>query len=105
MLRTVVRRSARTLARRNIYGLSSFKPSFAHARFETTSAPPKSPLSPADQKLKEAREKNDDLQRDWDAKELLYNELKPKTENPTPVSISHGLYLYYTFMVTCRILF
>ncbi|KAH9949021.1 Rhodanese-like protein [Amylocystis lapponica] len=33
---------------------------------------------------KEWLEKNDDLQRDWDAKELSYEELKPKTQQPTP---------------------
>jgi len=28
--------------------------------------------------------RQDDLQRDWDAKELTYEELKPRTEQPTP---------------------
>jgi hypothetical protein len=30
-------------------------------------------------------EKIDDLQRDWDARILKYEELKPKTQSPTPV--------------------
>ncbi|KAF9456154.1 endoplasmic reticulum protein [Collybia nuda] len=84
MFRTVVVRSTRSLAQRSAYRLVSSKIPLGQVRFETTSIPPKSPLSQAHQRLKEAREKNDDLQRDWDAKELLYAELKPRTENPTP---------------------
>lgn len=33
--------------------------------------------------FKAAQELNDNLQRDWDAKELTYEELKPRTNSPT----------------------
>jgi rhodanese-related sulfurtransferase len=110
MLRTAVLRSTRIVGPRNNYGLNLLHPSFTHARFETTSTPSKRPLTPAEEKLKAAREKTNDLQRDWDAKELLYNELKPKTENPTPVSVlcppiaalSFTRYLKDTFLIDVR---
>ncbi|KAF4572700.1 hypothetical protein EYR40_004220 [Pleurotus pulmonarius] len=35
-------------------------------------------------KLKEALKRNDDLQRDWDARLLTYEQMKPKTQSPTP---------------------
>ncbi|KAF8624783.1 hypothetical protein AX15_005673 [Amanita polypyramis BW_CC] len=40
--------------------------------------------SPDKQAKKEALERFDDLQRDWDARILTYDELKPKTQSPTP---------------------
>lgn len=36
--------------------------------------------------VKEALKRNDDLQRDWDARLLTYEQMKPKTQSPTPVS-------------------
>ncbi|KAF8640905.1 hypothetical protein AX17_000553 [Amanita inopinata Kibby_2008] len=42
------------------------------------------PTPQTKQAIKEAIKKNDDLQRDWDARILTYAELKPKTQNPTP---------------------
>ncbi|KZT06752.1 Rhodanese-like protein [Laetiporus sulphureus 93-53] len=51
-------------------------PRLAHiARYESTKPTPK---------LKEALEAQDNLRRDWDAKILSYEELKPKTLQPSP---------------------
>jgi hypothetical protein len=41
------------------------------------------PQTPSEKKA--ALERLDDLRRDWDARILTYEELKPKTQNPTPV--------------------
>ncbi|KAI0824133.1 Rhodanese-like protein [Trametes gibbosa] len=38
---------------------------------------------PSDER-KQALEARDDLQRDWDAKVITYEELKPKTQQPSP---------------------
>ncbi|CDO72433.1 hypothetical protein BN946_scf184977.g133 [Trametes cinnabarina] len=38
----------------------------------------------ASDERKKALEARDDLQRDWDAKEITYEELKPKTLQPSP---------------------
>ncbi|KAG9223024.1 hypothetical protein CCMSSC00406_0000287 [Pleurotus cornucopiae] len=35
-------------------------------------------------KVKEALKHNDDIQRDWDARLLTYEQMKPKTQSPTP---------------------
>ncbi|TFK76869.1 hypothetical protein BDN72DRAFT_830038 [Pluteus cervinus] len=47
------------------------------------------PNPPSEQQaaIKAALEKNDNLQRDWDAKVLTYLELKPRTESPTAVRL------------------
>ena len=47
------------------------------------------------EKEKKARlERFDDLQRDWDARILTYEELKLKTQQPTPVRQGHiGVFL------------
>jgi hypothetical protein len=78
MLRTSIIRSASVLARPHIS--HSLRPLVGQSiRFETTKTPDRSAF-------KAAQELNDNLQRDWDAKELTYEELKPKTSSPTPVS-------------------
>ncbi len=41
------------------------------------------PQTPSEKKA--TLERLDDLRRDWDARILTYEELKPKTQNPTPV--------------------
>ena len=85
MLRTSIIQFARTFARPHVYS-SSFRPSIVQSvRFGTTK-PPESKPSPQ-QELKAAQELNDNLQRDWDAKEVSYEMLKPRTNSPTPVSI------------------
>lgn len=47
----------------------------------------------ADLKKQNLREQ-DKLQKDWDASELTYEELKPRTEQPTPVR--------YSFLAACH---
>ncbi len=59
-----------------------FRPVLLRARFESTVPPPNSDDKAA---WKAARERADDLIRDWDAKVITYEELKPKTESPSPV--------------------
>ncbi|PBK77047.1 Rhodanese-like protein [Armillaria solidipes] len=58
-----------------------FRPVLLRARFESTVPPPNSDDKAA---WKAARERADDLIRDWDAKVITYEELKPKTESPSP---------------------
>ncbi|KAG5648153.1 hypothetical protein DXG03_006107 [Asterophora parasitica] len=86
MLRTSIIRSVRTTVRRNAFVAAS-RPCVATfpVRFNST-VPTKAPLTPAEQARKEALKRSDDLQRDWDAKEITYEELKPRTESPTPDS-------------------
>ena len=47
-------------------------------------------------------EAQNDLQRDWDAKVITYEELKPKTVQPSPVSFhSHRRsYIFLTYRRT-----
>jgi hypothetical protein len=42
--------------------------------------------TPEELARKAALEREDDLRRDWDAKVVSYEELLPKTQNPSPVS-------------------
>ncbi|KAF5377556.1 hypothetical protein D9615_005205 [Tricholomella constricta] len=85
MLRTAAIRVSRTAVRRNAYVIVS-RPSVAafQVRFESTAPPSKPPLTPEQRARKAALERSDDLQRDWDAKEITYAELKPRTNSPTP---------------------
>ena len=53
-------------------------------RYNSTQSP-KPPLTAEQQIKKDALKRQDDMQRDWDARVLTYAELVPKTENPTPV--------------------
>lgn len=87
MLRTSIIRSARVLAQPRIYSWPSVVQS---VRLETTKAPSSESKPPRQQGLKAAQELNDNLQRDWDAKEVSYEILKPRTSSPTPVS-SHTI--------------
>jgi hypothetical protein len=43
------------------------------------------PLTP-EEKRKEALKRQDDLQKDWAAPIITYEQLKPRTESPSPVS-------------------
>lgn len=47
----------------------------------------KPPKTEAERALKAALEKQDDLQRDWDAKVIPYEQFIAKVENPSPVRI------------------
>ncbi|KAJ7169649.1 endoplasmic reticulum protein [Mycena filopes] len=79
MLRIATARAARGFAPKLLAPLS-----FAHTRrYESTSPNPPLP----DKKsaaFKAALQRSDDLQRDWDAKVLSYEELLPKTRSPSP---------------------
>jgi rhodanese-related sulfurtransferase len=55
-------------------------------RFESTLSPPEPDKHAAARKA--AQERSDDLQRDWDAKVITYEELLPKTQSPSAVRIS-----------------
>ncbi|KAF9014939.1 endoplasmic reticulum protein [Cyathus striatus] len=52
-------------------------------RLNSTVPRAKKVRTPEEQAKKAALERQDDLQRDWDARKLKYEELIPKTENPT----------------------
>ena len=59
-------------------------------RFNSTQTPPaETTETDAQTKVKDPRkaalEARDDMQRDWDARILSYAEVKPRTEQPTPV--------------------
>jgi thiosulfate:glutathione sulfurtransferase len=86
MLRTTITRSARAAAR-PIITASVLRAStgYNQLRFQTN-IPPKAFKTPEQLARKAALEKQDNLQRDWDGKEITYSELKPRTECPTPVS-------------------
>jgi hypothetical protein len=88
LTRVSIVRNARSIARRNIIPIIVHRPALASlVRFNSSQAPSSSkpPLTPERIKLKEALERQDDLQRDWDAKILTYEELLPITESPTHV--------------------
>lgn len=58
-------------------------------------------LSPVDDARKAAQKAQNELQRDWDAKVITYNELKPKTDSPSTVRIDfHYLPLYFYLPIT-----
>lgn len=88
IIRNSIARSAGAVARRNIIVGTATRPVFTHfVRFNSSQTPSstKPPLTPEQIKRKEALEREDDLQRDWDANILTYEELLPITESPTPV--------------------
>ena len=78
---------------------SPLRPAIAHGvRFNSTQSPSSSSdlpptadtpgkrqRSPEEALKKASLEKQDDLQRDWDAKILTYEEFLPRTQNPAPV--------------------
>lgn len=69
-----------------------------HVRFNSSTAqepvqPEGTPATEAEIKKQKLREQ-DKIQKDWDASELTYEELKPRTEQPTPVR--------YSFLTACH---
>ncbi|GLB36369.1 putative rhodanese Homology domain containing protein [Lyophyllum shimeji] len=85
MLRAAGIRSARTVTCRSARLLASRPPAYGlRVRFESSVPPSKLPLTPEQQARKAALERTDDLQRDWDAEVIKYEDLKPKTLSPTP---------------------
>ncbi|KAF8971570.1 endoplasmic reticulum protein [Flammula alnicola] len=86
MFRGTIVRTARTVARS---GSVAFRPAAAFSiRLNSTQTPQassgKSPKTPEQLARKAALEKQDDLQRDWDAKVIPYEEFLLKTQNPSP---------------------
>ncbi len=73
-----------------------------HYRLNSTQAPPDAPptaatssatvtkreRTPEELAKRATLQKRDDIQRDWDAKVLTYEEFLPKTQNPSPVRLS-----------------
>ena len=82
-----------------------------HARFESAKAGNPIPSDPTAQESSKPKKeedprkamlrRHDDLQRDWDAKEITYEELKPRTEQPTPVCV-HMSYQVVSSHIRCR---
>jgi len=94
LVRSSITRHLRIVARRNI--VLAGKPAVtSFVRLNSSEAPPstKKPKTPEELQKKAALERQDDLQRDWDAKIITYEDLVPITESPTPVHIlSYSLY-------------
>ncbi|KAJ6627163.1 Rhodanese-like protein [Mycena sp. CBHHK59/15] len=86
MLRIATTRSARGVGLR----LSTSKPVLSMLqtirRFESTESKPQPEKRTPEQAFQDAREISHNLQRDWDAKVLIYEELLPKTRSPSPDS-------------------
>lgn len=108
MFRTLVPRTVPQVAMRPITRapLASYQvvQEARHARYNSTNAPgtPQADTQAAaeEQTKKELDprkawlEKQDDMQRDWDAKVLTYEELKPRTQQPSPVRDDYVLHNY-----------
>ena len=79
-------RVARTVSRPTLAS-TAIRPSGVYeTRLNSTQTSSTKPLKTLEQLAKkDALEKQDDLQRDWDAKVLPYEEFLPKTQNPSPV--------------------
>lgn len=91
--RLLPRMSLRTIAAAPLHS-RSVPLAARYVRFNSSQA--KGPVSsegvtgeaaiPSEADLKKQRLRaQDDLQRDWDAAELSYEDVKPRTEQPTPV--------------------
>lgn len=80
MLRVVVRRVPLAVSLARAGPAPSFRATLprpvAAVRYKTTVSPD----------VKKQIQEQDELRRDWDAKILSYEELKPKTQQPSPVS-------------------
>lgn len=90
LARSVITRHFRVVARRNIALGITAKPALtSFVRLSSSEVPPstKRPKTPEELLKKAALERLDDLQRDWDAKIITYEDLVPITESPTPVCI------------------
>ncbi|KAL9715735.1 hypothetical protein Ac2012v2_000177 [Leucoagaricus gongylophorus] len=87
LARSVITRHFRVVARRNIALGITAKPALtSFVRLSSSEVPPstKRPKTPEELLKKAALERLDDLQRDWDAKIITYEDLVPITESPTP---------------------
>lgn len=74
---------------RSTVSLRATGPGMRFVRFESNEA-----SSEAKDPRKQLLEARDDLQRDWDAKEITYEILKQRTLQPTPVSAQSGRYMH-----------
>lgn len=94
--RAVPRSATRSVARAPVESwLCQVLTAAKHARYNSTKAEGlTTPETPATEEARTEKQldprkqwlrRQDDLQRDWDAKELTYEELKLRTEQPTPV--------------------
>lgn len=91
IIRNSITRSSRVAARRSIIAGRVTQPALLHFIRHNSSQTPsatKPPLTSEQIEKKQALKRQDDLQRDWDAKILSYEELVPITQSPTPVSLS-----------------
>ncbi|KAF8649726.1 hypothetical protein AX16_005498 [Volvariella volvacea WC 439] len=86
MFRAILLRNSRAITRtRASFPISRQAVSFV--RLQSTQAPADNkPRTPEQEARKASLKKADDLQRDWDAKILSYEDLRPKTESPSPDS-------------------
>ncbi|KIK02310.1 hypothetical protein K443DRAFT_677701 [Laccaria amethystina LaAM-08-1] len=85
MFRTALVRTAKFVSQRTVSTSIASRSIALHSiRYNSTQTP--KPSLTAQQIKKDALKRQDDMQRDWDARVLTYAELVPKTENPTPDS-------------------
>ncbi|TFK41390.1 endoplasmic reticulum protein [Crucibulum laeve] len=88
MFRRTIVRTVHVVSRQQTAALAITRPTASHfaVRFNSTQPPSstKAPLTPEQQAKREIHDRQDNLQRDWDAKVLTYDELLPKTESPSP---------------------
>lgn len=86
MFRAIVSRATRRPFITTVTRLSSNYPLRWNSSQANGSLPLKREKTPEMLAKKAALEREDDLQRDWDAKVVSYVELLPKTQSPSPVS-------------------
>ncbi|KAG6866794.1 hypothetical protein C0991_008730 [Blastosporella zonata] len=80
MIRTTIARSARSILVRNT--LLASRPAFPAFQIRLESNIPPKIRTPEEQARKDAKDRMNELQHDWDAKEITYAELKPRTNTP-----------------------
>ena len=87
MFRASIARSASTILvpRSYFFASKTIRPALQYRCESTGPAPLK--RTPEEQTRKEAKDRMNELQHDWDAKEITYAELKPRTEGPVPVRL------------------
>jgi len=85
MFRTALVRTAKFVSQRTVSTPIVSRSIVLHSIRYNSTQTPKPPLTAEQQIKKDALKRQDDMQRDWDARVLTYAELVPKTENPTPV--------------------
>ncbi|KAG6911781.1 hypothetical protein DXG01_000027 [Tephrocybe rancida] len=97
MLRTAIARSARaSLTCQRLVPASRLSFPGFQIRFESTTHTPLAPKTrtPEEQARKEVKDHMNELQHDWDAKEITYAELKPRTDSPVSVRVGFLAFLH-----------